>query len=88
MSKPFQFSMRRMFGTVTMLAVAARLAVLFFAVRFDDGPYPPLLFLGFFAAGGAAIGCFEGRPFFGAFCGLLLGFTIGFFLPALGSARE
>jgi hypothetical protein len=83
MSKPFQFTMRRMFGAVVLLTIAFRLLMLFLAMGFDSGILPPLLYFGFFVAGGAAYGCFDGRPLawalFGAFCGLVL---LPFFLPA------
>ncbi|HEV2971229.1 MAG TPA: hypothetical protein VGY55_14740 [Pirellulales bacterium] len=78
MLMPSQFSMRRMLGAVALLGVAMRLGVLFLATRFDPGIYPVLLFLGFFATGGAAVGCIEGKPFQGAFFGVLLGMFIGF----------
>jgi hypothetical protein len=94
MSKPFQFSMRSMLGTVALLALAMRLGVLFLAVRFDPGiyPYSALLFLGFFATGGGAVGCIDGKPFQGALYGLLLGGFLGLFvgiiLPPVNAARE
>jgi hypothetical protein len=92
MSQPFQFSIGRMLGAVALLGVAMRLVVLFLAVRFDSGIYPPLLFLGVFAAGGAAAGCIEGRPFTGALYGGLVGaFLVIMSLlapPFFSAARE
>jgi hypothetical protein len=84
----FQFSMRRMMGAVALLGVAARLGSLFLASRFDPR-LSELLFLGFFAAGGAGIGCFGGRPFVGAFCGIGIGIFIGeLFFWHVSWARE
>ena len=51
-----------------------------------------LLFMGFFAAGGVAVGFIEGRPLTGAFYGIVLGLVIGIpmgvIIPAVNSARE
>jgi hypothetical protein len=84
--------MRRMLGTVALLGVAARLAVLWLPLRFDTSVYSALLYLGFFAAGGAAIGCIEGRLFKGALYGVLMGFIVGMFMGlwfgSIPAARE
>jgi hypothetical protein len=91
MSKPFQFSIARMLGTVALLGVAMRMIVLFLVVRFNGGVYPPLLFIGIFAAGGAAVGCIQGRPFMGALYGGSLGAFFVFMwllLPPVNAARE
>jgi hypothetical protein len=85
----FQFSMRRMMGAIALLGVAARLGSLFIASRFNPSISQDLLFFGFFAAGGAGIGCFGGRPFVGAFCGIALGMFIGeLFFWHVSWARE
>ena len=89
-TKPFQLSMRRMFVAVVLLAIALRLLMLFLAMGFDSGILPPVLYFGFFIAGGAAYGCLDCRrlawALFGAFCGLVL---LPFFLPAsTNPARE
>jgi hypothetical protein len=81
MSKPFQFSMRQMFGTVALVTVAARLAVLFFASRLDRSVNPLALFVGFFAAGGAAIGLIAGNSIKGACIGALVGIIGSIFIP-------
>jgi hypothetical protein len=81
-----------MLGTVALLGVAARLAVLFLPLRFDPGVYSALLFVGFFAAGGAAVGCIEGRMFKGALYGVLFGVIMGMFMgvffPSMPHAVE
>jgi membrane associated rhomboid family serine protease len=86
MSKPFQFSLRRLLGTVALLSVAARLAVWFFAVRFE--PYSAFVLLGFCAVGGGAIGCIEGKTIAGALYGLGVGLLLVFIIPATTPARE
>jgi hypothetical protein len=90
MSKPFQFSIGRMLGTVALLGVSMRLIVLFLAVRFNGGVYPPLLFLGIFATNGAAVGCIEGRSSAGALYGGLLGafLVLMRLLTPIQAARE
>ncbi|HEV2971231.1 MAG TPA: hypothetical protein VGY55_14750 [Pirellulales bacterium] len=81
MSKPFPFSMRRMFGMVAMLCVAARLFMVFLDVRHDGGVSPGIfqvfLCVGFSAATGTALGCVEGRPRAGAIWGAVIGVGIG-----------
>jgi len=74
MNKPFQFSMRRMLGTVALFGLTVLLAVLFLAARLDRPvAYPVVLFVGSFAAGGATLGCVAENPFKGAYVGALLG---------------
>ena len=72
MSAPFQFSVGRMLAAVVLLAVAIRLGMLFLAIRFDGNVWPPLVFIGVFSAGGAAIGCIAGETKKGAIYGTLV----------------
>jgi hypothetical protein len=81
MSKPFQFSMRQMFGTVALLTVAAQLPVLFFASRLDRSVNPVVLCVGFFAAAGAAIGLNAGNSIKGAYIGALVGIIGSILIP-------
>ncbi len=71
MSRSFQFSVRQMLGTVALLGVAAQLGELFFASRLDRSFNPVVLFVGFFAAGGAAVGGIAGNPIKGAYVGAI-----------------
>ncbi|HEV2969587.1 MAG TPA: hypothetical protein VGY55_06320 [Pirellulales bacterium] len=81
MSKPVQFSMRQMFGTVALVSMAAQLAVLFFASRLDRSVNPVVLFVGFFVAGGAVIGLIAGNSIKGACVGALVGIIGSILIP-------
>ncbi len=61
-----------MLGAVALLAVAIRVGIFFLAIRFDGNFWPPVVLVGFFAAGGAAFGCIAGNTTKGAFYGVLL----------------
>jgi hypothetical protein len=80
MSKPFQFSMRTMLLSVTMLCVAA---MLFSTAARDAYNFNPVLWGLSFIAGGAGIGAIAGRPIYGAVWGLLLGIAVGIFMPVM-----
>ncbi len=91
MSEPFQFSIRRMFGVIALICVAVRLFGLFLVSRYDPSVYTAIQFLGCFAAGGAAIGCAEGRSYRGAIVGVLVAIALAIFTNVLGtvvSVRE
>jgi hypothetical protein len=81
MRKPFQFSMRQMFGTLALVTVAAQLAVLFFESRLDRSVNAVVLFVGFFAAAGTAIGLIAGNSIKGACIGALVGIIGSVLIP-------
>lgn len=78
-----------MLGAVALLALAARLAMLFIAERTNPQvTYPVLLYIGCFATGGAALGRITGSPLRGAYMGAQLGIMTGIVVvPVIGSAR-
>jgi hypothetical protein len=73
MSKPFQFSMRRMFGAVGCFCVAACLFSYLLREKLSDIVVVVSLIMLGFAGIGAAVGFIVGRPVFGAFIGAAIG---------------
>ena len=92
MSKPFQISIRWMLCAIALFCLTLRLLGLFLVSRYDPSIYTPIQFFGCFAAGGATVGCAEGRPFRGALVGLLVAFLFGIAMSILvgspNAARE
>jgi hypothetical protein len=85
----FQFSIQQLLGSVTFMCIAMRLGILMLAVRFEPMPVPLLACLAFCTAGGAAVGCIEGRLIKGALWGLAIGFVVSVFMfPGVNAARE
>ncbi len=84
MSKPFQFSMRRMFVAMTWLCAAtwSFSAILRHLNLRDAFPFLPLYFIGFYLAG-AGIGTMANKPAaFGAWavaCGLFILISVMFY---------
>ena len=77
MSKPFQFSMQRMFLATIFFCLAAWCfsALVRFATQGDAGP-AQLSLLGLFVFVGAAVGTISGRPLAGIGWALLLLFVL------------
>jgi hypothetical protein len=80
-SRPFQFSMRQMFGVVALFTVSARYFSLLGPVVRQQIHHSPdwwfvALWLGAFTAGAAGFGCIAGRTVFGATCGIVLGAVV------------
>jgi hypothetical protein len=75
MSKPFQFSMRRMICAVGLFCVAACL----FSYLFREKPRDVVSVVSLIVSGcagiGAAVGAIVGRPVLGAFIGAGIGVT-------------
>jgi hypothetical protein len=80
MSKPFQFSMRRMFLVVTWLCVAA-----WSFSRNADDPYHsiPLLWFLFFISAGTGVGAIAGKSFDRALWGFLVAILVGLLTPVV-----
>jgi hypothetical protein len=76
MTKPFQFSMRRLFLAVTILSVTAWLSVSFWRHRLEIGVRPGLIYYSIGATAGAGFGMLTGRPLRFAILGVILAVLI------------
>jgi hypothetical protein len=77
MSKPFQFSMRRMFAAATLFCIAAMLWTLYVKMHKSNLSrwhecLVALLYLGSFSIAGAGVGTITRTPFYGAASGAML----------------
>jgi hypothetical protein len=82
MSKPFQFSMRRMLGAVAWFCLAAWLAALYWR-HLNDIALRRIGYFGVSAAVGAGFGTLAGRPIRYAAWGIMLAFLAGCIAGAL-----
>jgi hypothetical protein len=90
MNQPFQFSIGRMLGAVTLLGCSVQMSVIFFKLwPSNEFDFPWLAYWGLCGSLGALVGHIaKGRPLVGFICGLVAGAFLCLFLPTFPAARE
>jgi hypothetical protein len=83
MSKPFQFSMRRMLGAVAWFCLAAWLAALYWRHLDDNIALRRIGYFGVSAAAGAGFGTLAGKPIRYAAWGIVLAFLVACIASAM-----